>query len=294
MKKFIYSAFAFVLVAGMALTTVSCGNSGKSGSAKLESDVDSLGYAMGLSYTNGLNDYLKSLGVDSTMTDQFIKGLEDAVKGADDKKMVAYNTGISIGSNLKQQLESMNRRLAGKDSVQVITMDKFLAGFIAGVKEDTSVMTLEQTMEIQNVLGPKIQERETAKANESAIKAGKDWLAKNAKKEGVKTFPSGLQYKVITEGKGEKPTMENTVKVNYEGKLTDGTVFDSSYERGEAVDMPLASVVPGFSEAITNMPVGSKWEVYIPQELGYGSRAAGQIPAYSTLIFTIEVLEIVK
>ena len=125
---------------------------------------------------------------------------------------------------------------------------------------------------------------------------GEKFLAENAKKEGVKTLPgSKVQYKVIKEGTGEKPQATSKVKVNYEGKLVDGTVFDSSYKRNKPAVFECNRVIPGWTQALTNMPVGSTWEIYIPYELGYGIRGAGEkIPPFSTLIFKVELLSIEK
>jgi len=126
-------------------------------------------------------------------------------------------------------------------------------------------------------------------------KEGADFLAANAKKEGVKTTASGLQYKVLTQGTGAIPTATDEVKVNYEGHLVDGKVFDSSYKRGEPATFKANQVIKGWTEALTMMPVGSKWELYIPYNLAYGERGAGQdIKPYSALIFTVELLDIVK
>ena len=124
--------------------------------------------------------------------------------------------------------------------------------------------------------------------------AGEKFLAENAKKEGVKTTESGLQYKVIKEGKGAIPTETSTVKVHYKGTLVDGTEFDSSYNRNEPTSFRANQVIKGWTEALTMMPVGSKWELYIPQELAYGARETGDIKPFSTLIFEVELLEIEK
>jgi FKBP-type peptidyl-prolyl cis-trans isomerase FklB len=123
---------------------------------------------------------------------------------------------------------------------------------------------------------------------------GADFLAANATKEGVKTTASGLQYKVITQGTGAVPTATDDVKVNYEGRLIDGKVFDSSYKRGEPNTFKANQVIKGWTEALTMMPVGSKWELYIPYDLAYGERGAGNdIKPYETLVFTVELLDIV-
>ncbi|MGD0340550.1 MAG: FKBP-type peptidyl-prolyl cis-trans isomerase [Bacteroidales bacterium] len=150
-----------------------------------------------------------------------------------------------------------------------------------------------------------INRRESEKAAKKAetdkvlykewIQQNEDFLAKNKEKQGVTVTPSGLQYEVIKMGTGPKPTAENTVKVNYVGTLIDGTEFDSSIKRNEPAQFPVGNIIPGWKEALQLMPVGSKFKIYIPQNLGYGAAGAGeQIKPFSTLIFDIELLEIVK
>ncbi len=124
--------------------------------------------------------------------------------------------------------------------------------------------------------------------------AGVEFLKQNAQKEGVVVLPSGLQYKVLQQGTGAVAKATDKVKVHYEGRLIDGTVFDSSYQRGQPTSFAPNQVIKGWTEALTMMPVGSKWQLYIPQELGYGARGAGKIPPFSTLVFDVEVLEIEK
>jgi FKBP-type peptidyl-prolyl cis-trans isomerase FkpA len=136
------------------------------------------------------------------------------------------------------------------------------------------------------------QEEESKKLSETNIAEGKKFLEENKAKEGVVTTASGLQYKIITEGTGAKPKATDTVTVNYEGKLLDGTVFDSSAKHGQAATFPLDGVIPGWTEALQLMPQGSKWEIYIPSELAYGAGGQGPIPASATLIFEVELLEI--
>jgi len=120
------------------------------------------------------------------------------------------------------------------------------------------------------------------------------FLLANGAKEGVVTLPSGLQYKIIKKGSGAKPTLNNEIKVDYVGMLIDGTVFDSSIERGEPAVFPVNAVIPGWVEALQMMPVGSKWQLFIPQELAYGNRGQDPIPPYSTLIFEVELISIEK
>ena len=140
-----------------------------------------------------------------------------------------------------------------------------------------------------------IKEKAIAEKYADNKAAGEKFLAENKEKEGVITLPSGLQYKVIKEGKGAKPTETDRVKVNYRGTLIDGKEFDSSYKRNEPATFRANQVIKGWTEALTMMPVGSKWELYIPSELAYGTReTGGDIKPFSTLIFEVELLEIVK
>jgi FKBP-type peptidyl-prolyl cis-trans isomerase FklB len=140
------------------------------------------------------------------------------------------------------------------------------------------------------------QSSQTSSSSADSNKAaGEKFLATNKAKEGVVTLPSGLQYKVITEGKGEKPSAQDTVTVNYEGKLLDGTVFDSSYQRGQPATFQVSDVIPGWVEALQLMKTGSTWEIYIPSQLAYGEQGAGQtIGPNQTLIFKVELLGIKK
>jgi FKBP-type peptidyl-prolyl cis-trans isomerase len=125
--------------------------------------------------------------------------------------------------------------------------------------------------------------------------AGEDFLAENGKKAGIITTASGLQYEVVAEGPGPKPAAEDTVRVHYEGKLIDGTVFDSSYLRGEPIEFPLGGVIPGWTEGLQLMNEGSTYNLFIPQDLGYGDRGAGEaIPPFSALIFKVELISIIK
>lgn len=163
-------------------------------------------------------------------------------------------------------------------------------------RNDTAILSDEEVETIINNFFMKMQEeqmQEHAKQYESIKKAGEDFLAENAKRPEVKTTASGLQYEVIKEGKGKKPEAKSTVRVNYEGKTIDGKVFDSSYERKEPAEFPLNRVIAGWTEGLQLMSAGSKYMLYIPYNLGYGERGAGEdIPPYSALIFTVELLEI--
>ena len=284
-------------VAAMAIAAVafsSCGNG--TPKADLKNDIDTVSYALGMSQTQGLKDYLVgSLGVDTAYIDEFIKGMNEGANAGDDKKKVAYYAGIQIGQQISNQMvKAINRQLFGEDSTQSISMKNFMAGFITATTGKTGLMTMQEAQETANSKMKEIKAKAMEKEYGPNKEAGEKFLAENAKKEGVKTLPSGLQYKVIKEGTGAIPADTSLVKVHYEGKLIDGTVFDSSLKRGEPAEMYANRVIKGWTEALTHMPVGSEWEVYIPQDLAYGEREAGQIKPFSALIFKIQLLEIKK
>ena len=291
MKKFTFAAIA--LIAALAASFSSCGNSPK---ANLKNDIDTVSYTIGMSQTQGLKEYLvNQLGVDTTYMDAFIKGLNEGAKAGDDKKTAAYYAGIQIGQQISNQMiKGLNRELFGEDSTKTVSMKNFLAGFIAGTTGKNQIMTIEQANEIAQAKVQAIKAREAEKQYGDNKAAGEKFLAENAKKEGVKVLPSGVQYKVIKEGSGEIPADSSTVVVNYEGKTIDGKVFDSSYDRKEPVTFPANRVIKGWTEALVHMPVGSIWEVYIPQELAYGERSTGQLKPFSALIFKIELVSIKK
>lgn len=171
-----------------------------------------------------------------------------------------------------------------KDAVKDLNLDTFEKGFRDGYEGKKSALTPEQ---MQQVL------IDYQKAQEDKIKNdGVKFLADNAKKKDVKTTASGLQYKVVTPGAGKSPKATDVVEVNYEGKLIDGTVFDSSYERGEPIEFPLNQVIPGWTEGLQLMKEGGKYEFYIPSELAYGELGNQGIDPNSTLIFTVELLAV--
>lgn len=287
MKKVTF-IMALAVGAGLASCTA------QSPKANLKTDVDSLSYAIGMARTEGLTQYLMQQGVDTTQMAEFIKGFnEGAAKTS--KKDVAYMTGMQIGQMVgKQWVEGFNQQIFGGDSTQTISRENLLAGFIAGITDKSNVMTKEAATAYMRDGMEAIKEKALAVKYADNKAAGEKFLAENKAKEGVKTTESGLQYKVITEGKGEIPADTCKVKVNYKGTLIDGTEFDSSYKRNEPATFRANQVIKGWTEALTMMPVGSKWELYIPQELAYGSRESGQIKPFSTLIFEVELVGIEK
>ena len=286
----------FTFVAAMAIAAASivssCGNS-TSSKPNLKDDVDTLSYAFGLARTQGLKQYLAQMDVDTTYMDAFVKGLKDGANAGDDKKKAAYYKGLEIGNMISQQwVKGINTERFGQDSTKSISLQNLLAGFIQGATGKKGLMTVEQAGQVAQVKMMAIKAKQLEVQYGPLKKKGEAWMAANAKKPGVKTLPSGVQYKVIKEGAGAMPKDTSLVKVNYEGRLIDGTVFDSSYKNGQPVSLRANQVIKGWTEALVHMPAGSVWEVYIPQELAYGEREQGQIKPYSPLVFKIELLSV--
>ncbi|MDE7455822.1 MAG: FKBP-type peptidyl-prolyl cis-trans isomerase, partial [Prevotella sp.] len=245
--------------------------------------------------TQGLKDYLVvRLGVDTAYMDEFIKGLNEGANAGDDKKKAAYYAGIQIGQQISNQMvKGINHELFGEDSTKTISLKNFMAGFISGTTGKGGLMTVDSAQQVAQEMMRTIKAKNMEKEFGPNKKAGEDFLAQNAKAEGVKVLPSGVQYKVIKEGNGALPKDTSRVRVHYEGKTLDGKVFDSSYKRGEPAEFLANQVIKGWTEALVHMPAGSIWEVYIPQELAYGERQQGaDIKPFSMLIFKIELLDV--
>ena len=290
MKKFSVMAAMAIVAAGM----VSCGKS--TPRADLKSDVDTLSYAIGMAQTQGLKEYLvERMDVDTTYMKEFIKGLNEGANAGDDKKKAAYYAGIQIGQQISNiMMKNINREIFGNDSTKTISLKNFMAGFVSGVTGKNGLMTPEQAGTTTQTKMQEIKAKEMMKQYGPNKEKGEKFLAENAKKEGVKTLPSGVQYKVIKEGSGSIPADTSKVKVNYEGRTIDGKVFDSSYKRNQPLTLRCNQTIKGWTDAMVHMPVGSVWEVYIPQNLAYGEREQGDIKPFSVLIFKIELLGIEK
>lgn len=272
----------------------SCGNS--TPKASLKSDVDSMSYAIGVGQAQGLKEYLVyRMGVDTTYMDEFVKGLNEGASAGDDKKKAAYYAGIQIGQQISTQLvKGINHEVFGDDSTQTVSMKNLMAGFIGSVTGKKGLMTVEQAQQVANMKIRQIKAKSMEKIYGDNKKKGELFLAANAKKPGVKVLPSGVQYKVIKEGTGAMPADTSMVKVNYEGRTIDGKVFDSSYKRNKPIELRCNQTIKGWTDALVHMPVGSVWEVYIPQELAYGEREQVDIKPFSVLVFKIELISIGK
>ena len=278
----------FMAIAAAA-SLASC--TAQSPKANLSTELDSLSYSIGMAQTQGLKGYLTGrLDVDTAYMADFIKGLNEGANKTS-KKDIAYMAGLQIGQQISNQMmKGINQELFAGDSTKTISKDNFMAGFIAGTLEKGGMMTMEEAQTYTRTAMETIKAKALAEKYADYKAENEKFLADNKTKEGVKTTESGLQYKVITEGKGEIPADTCKVKVNYKGTLIDGTQFDAS----EKVPMSVGQLVPGFNEALMLMTPGSKYEVYIPAELAYGTNPNPRIPVNSTLIFEIELLSVDK
>ncbi|MDD4759392.1 MAG: FKBP-type peptidyl-prolyl cis-trans isomerase [Bacteroidaceae bacterium] len=252
-------------------------------------------FDMGVAQVNGLKKYLSQrLNVDTLNNMQdFMRGLKESLSTPTDKKLAAYSAGLQIGAQVANQfLEQLNQQITGEQNKSFLDAEKYKNGFLAGITGEGLSISVDSATSVANTQMKFYKDQLMEQKYGANRKEGKDFLAENAKKPGVKTLPSGVQYKIIKEGTGAKPNANSTVTVNYEGRLIDGTVFDSSYKRNKPMTFKCNQVIKGWTDAIVQMPVGSTWEIYIPQELGYGNREAGQIKPFSTLIFKVELISI--
>ena len=254
---------------------------------------DSTAYLFGISQSNGLKAYLvNQMNVDTAYLNTFARGVMDRVSvDPADKELHAYNAGLNIGGQVEQMTQQFSNDYYKANPESKIDPRIVASAIIAGLTGESEMSSEEAMNKFREIMTERQKQNMEVMYGENR-KAGELFLEQNKKKPGVITLPSGLQYKVLTEGKGAVPTATQKVKVNYEGHLIDGTEFDSSYKQNEPSTFKANQVIKGWTEALTKMPVGSKWELYIPYELAYGERELGKIKPYSALIFTVELLEI--
>lgn len=201
------------------------------------------------------------------------------VKTRDDS--ASYFLGLNYGTGIKQaQLDSL------------FNYNAFMKGIQKAVKDDSLEISQMEIQEFLNRYFADLQAEQMKRQYKDYMEENENFLTDNARKDSVVSLPSGLQYMILREGNGPKPTMNDRIKVHYTGKLIDGTIFDSSYQRNQPAEFILGQVIPGWVEGLQLMSVGSKWRLFIPQNLAYGSRPQGAIKPFSTLIFDVELLEV--
>ena len=260
--------------------------------AIIKTKFDSLSYAAGISMTRVLEDYLsRQLGVSKEDMPDFMRGLKEGISKRKDASFSAYTAGLQIAAQVERaMLPNIKKQFKGTSAE--IDDRVFFKGLVDAMEKDTTFFKQEEAQEY-------VSKKQKALGDErnAQVKAtGEKFLAANKKKAGVVTLPSGLQYKVLVKGNGPKPTKDDQVEVVYEGRTIDGKVFDATERHGKPSDtFGVSNLIKGWTEALTLMPVGSKWEIYIPQDLAYGARGAGEdIAPYSALIFTLELKDIVN
>ena len=291
MKKILL--LALLIVMGATLSTTEAkkkkDKKQKATPVALQSVEDSLCYATGIQMTNGLIPFLiGQKGVDTTYLYKFIEGFEAAMaKENNADELTAYAAGIDVAKMMTtSMLSSAKRNLSGM--VDSLNIDMMAKGFVDALKKDHTVFNDSTAQHFVTVH----KEQQALKIKED----GENFLKENGQQPDVVTLPSGLQYKVLRQGTGAVAGPNDKVEVKYEGRLINGTVFDSSYTRTPQTNtFSPSQVIKGWTEALTIMPEGSMWELYIPYNLAYGERGAGaDIPPYSTLIFKVEVEKVTK
>ena len=302
MKKVIY--MALVLVASASFSPISAIKKKNKvvvfpapveEPVQLLSSSDSVSYAAGIRLTEGLIPFLLQQQVDTALMDDFLKGFREVVKADGNPRQKAYMVGMDIARQVSERMvPGMAKEF--QDSPDSIIAEKLYRGFADALKGDSSVFTTAAATQYFTEKEKADKAAKEEKLYGANREAGRQFLAENAKKDSVITLPSGLQYKVLVKGEGEVPLANEKVQVNYEGRLIDGTVFDASARHGDKpAEFTPTQVIKGWTEALTMMPVGSKWQLYIPYELAYGERGAGNdIKPYSALIFDIELVGIIR
>ena len=252
---------------------------------------DSIGYEFGIAQSMGLDQYAaQQFNVEKDKLGKFAEGiLSRATANPDDKETSAFNSGFQVGGQIVSMAQSFSKDYYSADPDMHIDPSIVACGIVAGLMGQTEITPDSASRHFQAVIAERQALNKERLYGPNRV-AGEKFLEENKVKDGVKTTASGLQYKVLTMGTGEIPTITSKVNVDYEGKLIDGTVFDSSYERGQPTSFRVNQVIKGWTEALQLMPVGSEWELYIPYQLAYGENEAGKtIKPYSALIFKVKL-----
>ena len=334
MNKFNLLALSAIIISGMLLVSCGGNTATPKASLKNDVDSISYAYGVSLA-EQGLTQFLEQSGVienstnlqyeyqmkisaaeDSTekvnlekemktkiaelnkknapKLDQFLKGLKEALNASEEK--TPYIQGLGIGNQIAEQMmPQLTSMVFAGDSTKKMNNDQIISGLFGALRNQDLAMARNDASEYVQNRVEQAQEESMRSQNSEAIEEGETFLAENAKREEVIVLPSGLQYEVIKEGTGELPVDGDQVKVHYHGTLINGTFFDSSVDRGEPIVLGVNQVIPGWTEALKLMPVGSKWKLYIPYDLAYGAQGSGaDIKPFSSLIFDVEVISIEK
>lgn len=262
----------------------------------LGDEVDTLSYEVGMANSNYAENYLQQADLDSTYIEEFLAGVKEGTMGAQDKKKLARYLGVMFGVQSNMQIQAMEKQLFGNDSTQHISRRNYIAGMVNALHHRSNLaingMPLDAQSAAMDVQGriQKVRQRQF----EANRQKGVEFLKQNATAEGVTTLESGVQYKVLTAGTGtEKPAADSRVLVFYEGRTVDGVVFDGNFDQGQPMPCVPGQMIKGFGEALTQMTVGSEWEIYIPADLAYGDRDMGEvIQPGSALIFKVKLVGI--
>ena len=281
----------FIAVAVMAAFTFSSCNSNKAKLPTLKTELDSLNYAFGLANGDGIKSYyIKGDSAQKSIA-SLLEGMAEGMKGTVDKETSELvDLGTKIGGSLKDQDKT---GLMG-DSTLKVNIDIIKQGLVNGLRGSKVLMTAPEAQEYLQKTMQVLQAKKMESSFGPNKTAGENFLAENAKKPGMITTASGLQYEILTKGNGPVPSDSSKVKVSYHGTLIDGTVFDSSVDRKEPAVFPVNGVIKGWTEVLKLMPVGSKYKVYVPQQLAYGNQERGAIKPFSMLIFEVELVSIEK
>ena len=252
-----------------------CSCSSPSGEVRLRNVDDSLSYAVSMLVSEDLPGMLVAEGIDSTTIDDFIRGVRAAFPLDDSPESRAYLNGVVVAVEAMDMLNRANKSIYPDGNDKKVDRKLFVEGIVAASKGDSEVMDMAFAIDFYN------QHIFRARSEQ--------FISENASRPGVVTLPSGVQYKVSVMGSGAKAGNDDTVKCIYKGTYPNGAVFDSS--RGEAVDLEVASLVPGLAEVVMTLPAGTQCMVYVPWNLAYGAKGSGKISPYSALVYDIEIID---
>lgn len=267
------------LCIGTAFTVLFSCTPPQNSDAPLATQQDSISFAVGLYLAEDMRRIaFEQFGVDTTCVDEFVQGIRDAFPENNDKKKLAYSNGLQIGARAVDMMRQAQHLLYGNDSTRKIVREQFIEGVVASVYGGGKGLAAKDAVEYFN----------SYKYRGESEK----FMRENATREGVVALPGGLQYKMAVQGKGEIATVFDTVRCIYKGTFPNGRSFDTS--RGLSMDIPVGAVIPGLSEALCLLPEGSKCKIYIPWHLGYGAAGNSVVPPYSSLVFDIEIIKVIR